>query len=125
MKIRVGINGAAKPDPPREPGGEPRDLLGYERGRAQREEQGARCGPAGRHRLERPTGRLHRVGEVAGEAAVVFARHHAVEAVLAEQLDDVQVGDDAIALLALSEQVVELNVTPDRGYCLSVRGVAS
>ena len=41
-----------------------------------------------------------------------------------EQLDGVQVGDDAIALLALSEEVVELNVTPDRGYCFSMRGLA-
>ena len=33
-------------------------------------------------------------------------------------------GDDALALLGLAEQTVEVNVTPDRGYCLSVRGVA-
>jgi phenylalanyl-tRNA synthetase beta chain len=33
-------------------------------------------------------------------------------------------GDDAIALLGLDEQTVEVNVTPDRGYCFSVRGVA-
>ncbi|MFC3690295.1 phenylalanine--tRNA ligase subunit beta [Aquipuribacter hungaricus] len=36
----------------------------------------------------------------------------------------VRPGDDALALLGLSEQTVEVNVTPDRGYCLSVRGVA-
>ena len=41
-----------------------------------------------------------------------------------EQLEGVQVGDDAIALLGLGEQVVELNVTPDRGYCFSLRGLA-
>lgn len=33
-------------------------------------------------------------------------------------------GDDAIALLGLGEEVVEINVTPDRGYCFSMRGVA-
>ena len=33
-------------------------------------------------------------------------------------------GDDAIALLGLSDEVVEINVTPDRGYCFSMRGVA-
>ncbi|MEI2731410.1 MAG: hypothetical protein V9G08_05300 [Dermatophilaceae bacterium] len=33
-------------------------------------------------------------------------------------------GDDAIALLGLDDEVVELNVTPDRGYCFSVRGLA-
>src|SRR5699024_1969688 len=33
-------------------------------------------------------------------------------------------GDDAIALLGLADEVVEINVTPDRGYCFSLRGVA-
>ena len=33
-------------------------------------------------------------------------------------------GDDAIRLLGLDEQTVEVNVTPDRGYCFSVRGIA-
>ncbi len=39
-------------------------------------------------------------------------------------LSGVAPGDDALALLGLSEQTVEVNVTPDRGYCLSVRGIA-
>jgi phenylalanyl-tRNA synthetase beta chain len=34
------------------------------------------------------------------------------------------VGTDAIELLGLAEETVEVNVTPDRGYALSVRGVA-
>ncbi len=33
-------------------------------------------------------------------------------------------GVDAIALLGLAEEVLEINVTPDRGYCFSLRGVA-
>jgi len=33
-------------------------------------------------------------------------------------------GDDALALLGLAEEVVEVNITPDRGYCFSVRGLA-
>ena len=33
-------------------------------------------------------------------------------------------GDDAIALLGLGDEVLEINVTPDRGYALSYRGVA-
>jgi len=33
-------------------------------------------------------------------------------------------GQDALELLGLAERTVEVNVTPDRGYCLSVRGVA-
>ncbi|GAA1721896.1 phenylalanine--tRNA ligase subunit beta [Kribbella yunnanensis] len=33
-------------------------------------------------------------------------------------------GDDAIALLSLTDDVLDIAVTPDRGYCLSIRGVA-
>ncbi|MGB7817866.1 MAG: phenylalanine--tRNA ligase subunit beta, partial [Ornithinibacter sp.] len=33
-------------------------------------------------------------------------------------------GADAVALLGLDRETVEVNVTPDRGYCFSVRGVA-
>lgn len=33
-------------------------------------------------------------------------------------------GDDAIALLSLDEETIELEVNPDRGYALSIRGVA-
>ncbi|RLK53034.1 phenylalanine--tRNA ligase subunit beta [Microbacterium telephonicum] len=37
---------------------------------------------------------------------------------------DPEVGADAIALLGLDDVAVEINVTPDRGYALSLRGVA-
>jgi phenylalanyl-tRNA synthetase beta chain len=33
-------------------------------------------------------------------------------------------GADAISLLGLDRETVEVNVTPDRGYCFSVRGIA-
>ncbi|MEQ3552566.1 phenylalanine--tRNA ligase subunit beta [Pseudonocardia nematodicida] len=33
-------------------------------------------------------------------------------------------GDDALAVLGLTEPVIELAVTPDRGYCFAVRGLA-
>ncbi|MFK4090883.1 phenylalanine--tRNA ligase subunit beta [Kribbella sp. NPDC020789] len=33
-------------------------------------------------------------------------------------------GDDAIELLSLADDVLDIAVTPDRGYCLSIRGVA-
>ncbi|QCB93860.1 phenylalanine--tRNA ligase subunit beta [Cellulomonas shaoxiangyii] len=33
-------------------------------------------------------------------------------------------GTDALELLGLGEEVLEINVTPDRGYCFSMRGVA-
>jgi phenylalanyl-tRNA synthetase beta chain len=37
---------------------------------------------------------------------------------------DPEVGTDAIALLGLDDVAVDINVTPDRGYALSIRGVA-
>ena len=36
---------------------------------------------------------------------------------------DPSVGDDARALLGLADSAVEINVTPDRGYAFSIRGV--
>lgn len=33
-------------------------------------------------------------------------------------------GEDVISFLGLGEEVLEINVTPDRGYCFSMRGVA-
>jgi len=37
---------------------------------------------------------------------------------------DAPVGTDALALLGLDDSAVEINVTPDRGYAFSIRGVA-
>jgi phenylalanyl-tRNA synthetase beta chain len=37
---------------------------------------------------------------------------------------DPKVGTDAIELLGLDDQAAEVNVTPDRGYCFSIRGIA-
>ena len=37
---------------------------------------------------------------------------------------DAPVGTDAIALLGLDDVAVDINVTPDRGYALSIRGIA-
>jgi len=44
--------------------------------------------------------------------------------VLADLGVDAPVGTDAIALLGLDDVAVEINVTPDRGYAFSLRGVA-
>ena len=38
--------------------------------------------------------------------------------------DQTPAGLDAKALLGLGEQTLEINVTPDRGYCFALRGVA-
>ena len=37
---------------------------------------------------------------------------------------DPELGSDALELLGLSEAAAEVNVTPDRGYCFSIRGIA-
>jgi phenylalanyl-tRNA synthetase beta chain len=37
---------------------------------------------------------------------------------------DPEIGADAVALLGLDDAAVEINVTPDRGYAFSIRGVA-
>lgn len=37
---------------------------------------------------------------------------------------DVPVGTDALELLKLNDSAAEVNVTPDRGYCFSIRGIA-
>jgi phenylalanyl-tRNA synthetase beta chain len=47
--------------------------------------------------------------------------HHGI-IVLAEA--EAEVGDDAFSVLCLRDSVLDLAITPDRGYCLSVRGVA-
>jgi phenylalanyl-tRNA synthetase beta chain len=44
--------------------------------------------------------------------------------VLSELGIDAAPGTDARALLGLGEEVLEINVTPDRGYCFAMRGVA-
>ncbi|XVX21757.1 phenylalanine--tRNA ligase subunit beta [Actinomycetota bacterium] len=41
-----------------------------------------------------------------------------------EVIDSLEPGQDAISLLGLAEEVVEVNVTPDRGYAFSMRGIA-
>lgn len=37
---------------------------------------------------------------------------------------DPEIGTDALALLGLDDTAIEINVTPDRGYAFSIRGVA-
>ena len=43
---------------------------------------------------------------------------------LAELGLDPEVGTDAVGLLGLDDEAVEVNVTPDRGYAFSIRGIA-
>lgn len=41
-----------------------------------------------------------------------------------QEYDALQPGDDAMHLLHLDEPVLEINITPDRGYAFSYRGIA-
>ncbi len=50
--------------------------------------------------------------------------HEGIIRLVQWQMDDAPAGADAIALLGLAEETVEVNVTPDRGYALSLRGIA-
>ncbi|WP_114905960.1 phenylalanine--tRNA ligase subunit beta [Ornithinimicrobium murale] len=43
---------------------------------------------------------------------------------LGARAEGLQPGQDAIPLLGLDRETVEVNVTPDRGYCFSLRGIA-
>ncbi|NBU22455.1 MAG: phenylalanine--tRNA ligase subunit beta [Actinobacteria bacterium] len=49
--------------------------------------------------------------------------HHGILRLSSMGLDP-EVGTDALELLGLAESAAEVNVTPDRGYCLSIRGIA-
>ncbi len=68
-------------------------------------------------------------GMICSAAELGLGQDHSGIIVLTELLGtdataDLKPGDDAIALLGLADEVVEVNVTPDRGYCFSMRGIA-
>ena len=76
---RQGARGHAEPDPTAMASLEPRDLLGNERGGPERKQEGCGRGPARRVLCQDEGGHLQRLRHVSGEAAVVLARHDAVE----------------------------------------------
>lgn len=61
-------------------------------------------------------------GMICSTLELGLGRDHAGILVLPE--GTAQPGDDAKVVLGLDDSVIELNVTPDRGYALSVRGLA-
>jgi phenylalanyl-tRNA synthetase beta chain len=63
-------------------------------------------------------------GMICSARELGLGEDHAGIIVLATLGLDPAVGTDARELLGLGDEVLEINVTPDRGYCFSMRGVA-
>jgi phenylalanyl-tRNA synthetase beta chain len=63
-------------------------------------------------------------GMIASARELGLGDEHNGILVLSELGLDPEVGADAIALLGLDDVAVDVNVTPDRGYAFSVRGIA-
>ena len=63
-------------------------------------------------------------GMIASESELGLGDGHDGIVVLSEWGLDPEIGTDVLALLSLDDEAAEINVTPDRGYVLSMRGVA-
>src|SRR5699024_4854873 len=63
-------------------------------------------------------------GMIASESELGLGEGHDGIVVLSEWGLDPEIGTDVLELLHLNDEAAEINVTPDRGYVLSIRGAA-
>ena len=63
-------------------------------------------------------------GMIASSRELGIGDDHAGIIVLSRLGLDPELGTDVFELFGLDDQAAEINVTPDRGYCFSIRGVA-
>ena len=62
-------------------------------------------------------------GMIASERELGLGDDHGGIIVLGRRGIDVKPGTDLVPILGLADAAVEINVTPDRGYALSIRGI--
>ncbi len=78
--------------------------------------------PGGFHIASRKTYGHISDGMICAEDEIGIGHDHAGIIVLPP--GSAEPGDDALALLGLGDEVLDIAVTPDMGYCLSIRGLA-
>ncbi|WP_077489236.1 phenylalanine--tRNA ligase subunit beta [Sinomonas mesophila] len=80
--------------------------------------------PGGFHISARKTYGHVSAGMIASARELGIGEDHDGIIVLSRLGLDPELGTDALALFGLDDEAAEINVTPDRSYCFSIRGIA-